>query len=94
MTGLRDYAPNEKWGDNHENVACGYRLRDRNSFCLSSVRPSVPKWHVARQSLRLRRFFPQALQAAVELKDLSRGLDAQALIIWLIVGAVAGWLAG
>ena len=30
----------------------------------------------------------------MELKDLSRGLDAQALIIWLIVGAVAGWLAG
>src|SRR5262249_35420861 len=58
MTGLSDYACKEKGGDHLEDAVCGYRLRDRSGFCLSSFSSAVPEWHVAKRSLRLRRLRP------------------------------------
>jgi len=44
----------EMRGDHHEDAASGYRVRDDNGFCFSSVCSSVPEWRVATGSLRLR----------------------------------------
>jgi hypothetical protein len=45
----------EKFGEiSHEDAASGCRLRDRNGFCHSSFRSSMPEWHVAKRSLHLR----------------------------------------
>jgi hypothetical protein len=45
----------EKFGEtSHEDALSGYRLRDRNGFCLSSFRSSVlPEWHVAKRLIHL-----------------------------------------
>ena len=48
-----------------------------------------PPWSVEESDIKeavTARFFPG--------KQMGGNVDAQALIIWLIVGAVAGWLAG
>jgi hypothetical protein len=54
MTGLPDYAPRKIGEISYEDAASGCRLRDRNGFCFSSFRSSMPEWHVAKRPLHLR----------------------------------------
>jgi len=55
MTGLPDYVSKEIGEISHENAVSGYRLRDGNGFCLTSIRSSVlPEWHMAKRSVHLR----------------------------------------
>jgi len=54
-----------------------------------TARRFPPPWSVEESDIKeavTARFFPG--------KQMGGNVDAQALIIWLIVGAVAGWLAG
>jgi hypothetical protein len=61
----------------------------RASGAALTARRFPPPWSVEESDIKeagTARFFPG--------KQMGGNVDAQALIIWLIVGAVAGWLAG